>query len=135
MPQASKTPRASSTDAAILQVLRPELRHLTSKQIHTAVRKQLPAISLVTVYRALERLARTGKVSISDMGAGAVVYARVTDPLHHHLICQDCGGIVTIEHAEVGRWFAALGRRHGFKVTTNHLVLFGLCAGCQATHR
>lgn len=135
MPQAVKTPRATSTDVAILQALHPERKHLTSKQIHAAVRKRLPAISLVTVYRALERLARAGQVSISDMGTGAVVYARITESLHHHLICQDCGGIMTIEHAEVGRWFAALGRRHGFKVTTNHLVLFGLCAGCQATHR
>lgn len=131
MAQTSRSPRASSADEIILRVLRASEAHLTSKEIHTAVKEHLPAINLATVYRALDRLAHAGKVSVSDMGAGAVVYACATEPLHHHLICQDCGGIKTIGHDEVSKWFKALGKKHGFNITTNHLVLYGLCAGCR----
>ncbi len=122
--------RASSVDMIILDTLTQVSDHLTSLQIYEVIRQRLPAVNPSTVYRALERLAKSGKVSISDLGTGAVVYEVVSEGMHHHLVCQKCGKMTTIGHDEVIGFFAALEQKNQFKVATKHLVLFGLCREC-----
>lgn len=123
--------RASSVDQIILETLSKEHAHLTSHQVYEEIRLRLPAVNPSTVYRALERLANSGKVSVSDMGTGSAVYESLADGLHHHLVCQNCGRVQTIDHDLVGKFFAEVGGQFDFKVTTNHLILFGICADCQ----
>ena len=123
--------RASSVDFYILETLNKEHAHLTSHQVYAEIQRQLPAVNPSTVYRALERLAKTGKISISDMGTGSAVYESVSGEMHHHLVCQNCGEIITIGHSEINEFFNKIERGHQFKVITNHLVLFGICQKCQ----
>jgi Fur family ferric uptake transcriptional regulator len=123
--------RASSVDLIILEILSRENAHLTSLQVFEEIRGRLPAVHQSTVYRALERLAHLGLVSVSDIGTGAVVYEVVGGNLHHHLICQGCGCTVTISDSEVQDFFGRVARDNSFKIVTNHLILFGLCPGCQ----
>lgn len=123
--------RASSVDHIILETLSHENAHLTSHQVYQLIRERLPAVNQSTVYRALERLARAGKVSISDMGTGAAVYELLAGGPHHHLVCQSCGHVVTIRHEEIRDMFAAIQDHNRFSIQTQHLVLFGICADCQ----
>ena len=124
--------RTSSVDKVILDVLTGDEKHLTSLQIYEVIRGRLPAVNPSTVYRSLERLVQAGKVSVSDMGTGAGVYELLTDHRHHHLVCQKCGVITTIDDADVSCLFERIEDRLHFQVVTNHLVLFGVCAACQA---
>ena len=91
---------------------------------------RFPAVNPSTVYRALERLAHAGKVSVSDMGMGASVYEAVSDRMHHHLVCRKCGRIRTVDHALVGKLFQQIEGAYAFRVVTNHLILFGDCTRC-----
>ncbi|OJX40523.1 MAG: hypothetical protein BGO78_05920 [Chloroflexi bacterium 44-23] len=122
--------RTSSVDQIILEVLAQEHAHLTSLQIFEVIRERLPAVNQSTVYRALERMAKRGQVSVSDMGTGSAVYELVADGRHHHLVCQVCGCILTIDHEEVGRFFTEIEAQNQFKIATNHLILFGVCGEC-----
>jgi len=83
------------------------------------------------VYRSLERLVKRGELSVSDMGIGSAVYEELADGMHHHLVCQGCGRVQTIGHGEVSDFFSRVEGQHGFRVVTNHLVLFGLCGECR----
>jgi Fur family ferric uptake transcriptional regulator len=65
------------------------------------------------------------------MGTGASVYEKVTDGMHHHLVCQKCGRVQTIDHTLVGQFFAQVENAYAFKVATNHLILFGDCHQCE----
>ncbi|MBN2085889.1 MAG: transcriptional repressor [Anaerolineales bacterium] len=123
--------RTSSVDKLILALLEKEDGHLTANRIFKRLQPRLPALNASTVYRALERLAHGGQVSVSDMGTGAVVYAGVSRPLHHHLVCQQCRRTVTIDDAALRPLFEAIGGRFDFQLTTNHLILFGLCPACR----
>lgn len=125
--------RASSVEQFIIEVLSKEHAHLTSNQVYEAIRPRLPAVNPSTVYRALERLTGTGKVSVSDMGTGSVVYELLADGMHHHLVCQNCGQVTTIGDEEVRGFFTAVQEKNRFSIVTNHLVLFGVCEGCQET--
>ncbi len=125
--------RASSVDQVIIQTLSKEHAHLTSLQIYDEIRQQLPAVNQSTVYRSLERLVNQGLISVSDMGTGAAVYETVADGMHHHLVCQKCGKVITIKHEEVAKFFSTIHQNFHFSVITNHLILFGICEECQKT--
>jgi Fur family transcriptional regulator, ferric uptake regulator len=125
--------RASSVNQIILETLANEHAHLTSHQIYDEIRIRLPAVNPSTVYRALERLANEGKISVSDIGIGSEVYESVTNGVHHHLICQVCGRVFTIGDDEVRDFFTAVQQKNNFRVITNHLILFGICENCQKT--
>jgi Fur family ferric uptake transcriptional regulator len=125
--------RTSSVEKIILEILSKEHGHLTSHQVYEEIRPRLPAVNPSTVYRALERLTILGKVSVSDMGTGSAVYELLADGVHHHLVCQKCGRITTIGHAEIQDFFSAVQQKNHFHILTNHLILFGICEDCQKT--
>ena len=123
--------RKSSVETIIIETLSRRHAHLTSLQIFDAIRDQLPAVNQSTIYRALERLVHNGRVSVSDMGTGSAVYERMSDQMHHHLVCQKCGQILTIDHEDVEGFFSLLEEKTRYKILTNHLVLFGICKACK----
>ncbi len=126
--------RTSSVDLLILDLLNHEQAHLTSNDVYERLRERLPAVAPSTIYRALERLARHGKVSVSDIGTGAAVYEAVGGKIHHHLVCQNCGKVFSLRNEEVSAFFDRVGQQHNFEITTNHLILFGVCKDCQGSN-
>ncbi len=123
--------RTSNVNMFIMEILGGCGCHMTAQQIYDQVKLRLPAVNASTVYRSLERLAHTGKISVSDLGLGAAVYEAVQAERHHHLVCQECGTMLTLSDDEVKELFTALKERYNFELTTNHLVLFGVCSYCQ----
>lgn len=123
--------RSSSVNQIILRTLGQDQSHLTAQQIYERILVSLPAVNPSTVYRALDRLALEGQVSVSDMGGGAAVYEAVGGELHHHLVCQVCGRETTMTDELVQTLFNAIRQNYDFQVATNHLILFGRCSQCQ----
>jgi Fur family ferric uptake transcriptional regulator len=124
--------KTSSIDASILNLLQENNRHLSAHEVYECLYPNFPSVNPSTIYRALERLAHAGKISVSDMGTGASVYEKVTDGMHHHLVCQNCGQVLTISHEVVKGFFSQIEAQFSFKIVTNHLILFGICPECQA---
>jgi Fur family ferric uptake transcriptional regulator len=123
--------RSSSVNQQIQKTLAQDHSHLTAQQVYERIRKNLPAVNPSTVYRALERLAHAGMISVSDMGKGATVYESVGGERHHHLVCQECGTVSTIGDEEVESFFQRIEGKYDFRMVTNHLILFGKCPRCQ----
>ena len=123
--------RSSSVSNAIFKILEAHDDHLTAKEIYEEVRTTQTAIDTSTVYRTLERMVHDGKVSVSDIGGPAVVYELVTKNPHHHLVCEQCGKMLTFKNDKAADFLASVEQESGFQVTTNHLVLFGICPDCQ----
>jgi Fur family ferric uptake transcriptional regulator len=127
--------RTSSVDLVILETLSQKHAHLTSHQVYEQIHNRLPALNPSTVYRALERLANDGKISVSDIGIGSAVYESVINGVHHHLVCQECGKVITIGDEEVRDFFATVQQKNSFHVITNHLILFGICDDCRKSDK
>lgn len=123
--------RTTTVNQFILETLLENQSHLTAQQVYERIRERLPAVNPSTIYRALERLAHSGQISVSDMGTGAAVYETVSGEHHHHLVCQECGRIETIHDMQIETLFEEIEHNHRFKVVTNHLVLFGICHECR----
>jgi len=123
--------RNSSSKILIEKFLRERPnQHFTAGEIWAHVKEQLPSINLSTVHRNLRALADENKVSVSDIGLGSPVFETTSHP-HHHLICQTCGAALELSPAEVAKFLESVKEKFGFAaITTNHLIIYGVCAGC-----
>lgn len=124
--------KTSSVDQIIIEFLQQNRQHFASHQIYDQIRLRLPAVNRSTVYRSLERLSNIGKISVSDIGTGSLVYEMVGEGRHHHLVCQECHHIIEISDDDVSALFAKVEQKSHFEILTNHLILYGICPGCQS---
>jgi Fe2+ or Zn2+ uptake regulation protein len=106
-------------------------RHVGAEELLGAVDRQLPNVSLPTVYSALEALEDAGLVRRVSAGQGRALYdARPAD--HHHLVCRRCGAVEDLD-ADVSLTGAlAAASQHGFTPDGAEVVVRGLCASCRA---
>ena len=115
--------------ALVLETVRASgTEHPSADQVFARVRRQLPRISLGTVYRNLQRLAREGRIGVTYL-EGRVTRYDPTPALHDHFVCQRCG---RIDDLAVGppREGLSAARRAGHEVTSHALVLYGACRDC-----
>lgn len=122
--------RFTEQRAAVYHFLASTDVHPSADEVFLAVRRNLPGISLATVYKSLETLVGCGlavKLTYSD---GSARYDGRTDP-HHHARCLSCGKVIDIM-GEIPDGALDDLRRHadGFVVTGYRLELSGYCASC-----
>jgi Fur family transcriptional regulator, stress-responsive regulator len=106
-------------------------RHVGAEELLAAVDRQLPNVSLPTVYSALEALEDAGLVRRVSAGQGRALYdARPAD--HHHLVCRRCGAVEDLDADVTLTGALASAREHGFAPDGAEIVIRGLCSGCRS---
>lgn len=123
------TPQRSSVLDAVCEA---EGHSTTLGEIYARVRRQDATVDRSTVYRALHLFVQLGIVVATDAGDGETRFEIATPVPHHHLVCRQCSRAQEIEGPELTDSFRLISERYGFRVTTEHLTLFGICADCQA---
>jgi Fe2+ or Zn2+ uptake regulation protein len=122
--------RFTEQRAAVFRFLSSTDVHPSADEVFLAVRRQLPGISLATVYKSLETLVGCGlavKLTYSD---GSARYDGRTDP-HHHARCLRCGKVADIPGDFTDDQVRAFeARSEGFMVTGYRLELTGYCPSC-----
>lgn len=104
--------------------------HPTADQIHMAVRRRLPEISRMTVYRILGNLVTLGLLArICHPGSVARFDPKIHQ--HHHLVCLDCGTIVDLEEERFNDVAWPDVRRLGFEIEGYSIDFRGRCASCR----
>jgi Fur family ferric uptake transcriptional regulator len=104
--------------------------HVTADAVAEAVRGEIGAISLQSVYDALGVLVAEGLIRrIQPAGSPARFEDRVGDN-HHHLICRVCGRTVDVDCA-VGftPCLTAVDDR-GYEIDEAEVVYWGRCPDC-----
>ena len=112
----------------IWHAIKDETSHPTAEDIFLNVRRQLPNVSLATIYRNLQKLVGEGKLQVLTLGR-----AQHFDPLvgsHEHFICEQCAQIydLLLDSRET-RLLSRLPDE-GFTVTSHQLAFFGRCKKC-----
>ena len=106
--------------------------HLSVEDVWSRVRQDDPRVSVATVYRTMKLLSESGLAHARNFGDGQTRYEPAVGREHHdHLICTRCGAIIEFENDQIERMQDAVARRHGFKVTSHKMELYGLCKSCQ----
>ena len=104
--------------------------HVTADVIADAVRAEIGAISLQSVYDALSVLVTANLIRrIQPAGSPARYEDRVGDN-HHHLICRICGRVVDVDCA-VGRApCLKAGNSRGYEIDEAEVCYWGRCPDC-----
>jgi Fur family peroxide stress response transcriptional regulator len=119
---------------AIFEALSSSREHPTAEQLHRAVQRKIPTLSLATVYKNLEALKAIGAVSdVNPLHAHGRYEAALPGTgagrPHHHLVCTSCGKVLDL-HDE--RFDAlALRKAYGFDVRAVRVQAEGLCPDCR----
>ena len=106
--------------------------HLSVEELWAKVRTSDARVSVATVYRTMKLLGESGLAHARNFGDGQTRYEAAVGRHHHdHLICTNCGAIVEFENDRIEAMQDAVARRHGFRVTSHKMELYGLCKDCQ----
>lgn len=106
--------------------------HLSVEELWSKVRDSDARVSVATVYRTMKLLSQSGLAHARNFGDGQTRYEAALGRHHHdHLICTNCGTIVEFENDRIEAMQEAVARRHGFRVVSHKMELYGLCKNCQ----
>ena len=109
--------------------------HVTADGVAEAVRAEIGAISLQSVYDALGVLVEAGLIRrIQPAGSPARFEDRVGDN-HHHLICRICGGMVDIDCAVGAAPCLTAADDMGYEIDEAEVAYWGRCPECLAQAR
>jgi len=107
--------------------------HPTAEGLFEVASKQMPGISLRTVYQTLGELVEMGELQSVDVGAGAARF----DPNmgdHHHFVCESCGAVRDVEISSTPK-MRGIGAE-GCEISEVGVVFHGKCGRCsQPTKR
>ena len=123
--------RKSKQREAIIKVVKGTTSHPTADWVYEQVRKELPNISLGTVYRNLNLLQREGEILELNFGNTLSRFDGNTRN-HYHFRCEGCGRIFDVDEPVHKEMEKGVAQKTGFKVFNHRLEFRGLCKDCQA---
>lgn len=114
---------------AVLKVVAVQ-PHITADGVAAAVRTQIGAISLQSVYDTLALLVAEGLLRrIQPSGSPARFEDRVRDN-HHHLICRICGRVVDVDCAVGTAPCLTAADDMGYEIDEAEVAYWGRCPDC-----
>ena len=117
---------------AILSCLRSTDIHPSADWIYENVKKEIPSISLGTVYRNLSLFKEQGTILSLGTVRGVERFDGNTAPHVHH-ICTGCGRVTDLPGIKVPEELSdAAALASGGRVSSCQLSFTGLCGDCSA---
>jgi Fur family ferric uptake transcriptional regulator len=115
----------------ILDELSKVKSHPTADELYQMVRKQMPKISLGTVYRNLEILSDSGVIQKIDVGGTQKRFdADISN--HPHIRCVKCGKVADL-HVDLEFDFEDVARKASeFTILKHRLEYSGICPACES---
>ena len=106
------------------------LGHATPDEVLAEVHARSEAVNVSTVYRTLEVLEELGLVRHAHLSDRAPTYHSVRDHEHFHLVCRNCGRVVSVGPGMLTSLTERLRDEQNFAVDVGHLTVFGACVEC-----
>ena len=104
--------------------------HPTADSVYAAVRKELPNISLGTVYRNLMQLVDAGELQVVNTGDSVSRFDPMTCE-HAHFQCKECGKVMDVKGPVLADLTTLTKDSYG-EVDSYTLCFTGICNDCLA---
>lgn len=118
----------------IFRALEGDATHPSAERVHERVRREMPTVSLRTVYQTLNDLAELGAISVLEVGTGQARFDPNVETRHHHLVCRSCGRVRDLA-ADFPDLQVPRRAAQGFDVDSAEIVFRGLCDVCKGSKR
>ena len=115
----------------ILKTLRNTKCHPTADWIYEEVKKEMPNISLGTVYRNLGTLKELGEILELNYGSKYSRYDGNPEN-HYHFVCEKCEKVIDIEGVPVVEGLnKEVAEKNDVEVHFHRAEFYGLCSECK----
>jgi len=121
--------RNTNQKMKILGYLKSVKTHPTAETVYKAVKKELPAISLGTVYRNLNKMAEDRE--ILRFKVGNEFHFDGDTCCHQHCECITCGKIIDCFQKELSEYTLKKIDVKGFKPECVNILFKGRCEQCS----
>ena len=129
---ATKGLRSTRQRDIILDIFLSTHQHISVEELYFKVKSSNPGVGHATVYRTLKLFTEAGLASEILLHDGQTRYEHVFAGEHHdHLICTNCNSIIEFENETIEKLQDEIAARHGFKIKSHKLEIYGLCAACR----
>jgi Fur family transcriptional regulator, peroxide stress response regulator len=103
--------------------------HPSPEDVYETVRKEIPSISLGTVYKNIRTFIEHGLLGEVSLHHGTARLEVNLKP-HHHLVCLRCKAIVDLEDEDLDPVRLRGRAPEGFQVRRYSVEAIGLCKSC-----
>jgi Fur family transcriptional regulator, ferric uptake regulator len=106
--------------------------HISAEELYQKSKEKQSHVGFATVYRTLKHLTQCGLARELDFGDGRIQYEPEFNREHHdHMICTKCGTYIEFLNPQIEELQEQVSRKHGFRITSHRMQLYGLCQKCQ----
>ena len=125
-----KSQRNTRQRRVILEELRKLSSHPTAADLYEIVRRHLPRISLGTVYRNLELLARMDLIQKLEISGTEARFDGNPDR-HYHVRCVRCERVDDLHEVPDDPMKGGFEELDGYEILGYRLEFFGICPECR----
>ena len=115
---------------AILNSVLWSLDHPTAEMVYDYVKKDIPNISLSTVYRNLNVLCEAGQIKKVNMPNHSERFDKTLEH-HNHVYCAKCHHLFDIPSSNNESINKLVEKETGFHIMTYDIVFQGICNSCK----
>lgn len=116
----------------ILEILEKSDQPMTAEQIFLKMGQEGIAVSLSTVYRAVESLAQKKLVTALEISGSNKTLFEYNRKFHcHYLVCLGCRKIRAIAHCPLKDYEEDLAAETDYLISGHKLVIYGYCPDCR----
>ena len=104
--------------------------HPNAETVYENVRKEIPHISLGTVYRNLNLLVEKGMIKKIYMPSQSDRFDKELEH-HDHIYCEGCHQLFDISTSNLNEINQIVEKETGFQILSHDIVFQGLCKNCR----
>ena len=124
----TKIKRQTVQKIRIMEYLMSTKSHPTAEDVYAVVSKEIPTISLSTVYRNLNVMAEDGEILKFEVGNEAHFDADIS--FHHHVYCKVCKNVFDLFDDSIADYIKENVSIPEFIIESTSLIFTGKCTGC-----
>ena len=113
----------------VLNAVNKLKNHATADEVYACILNDYPNISRATVYRNLDKLAKTGQIKKIEVPGEAERFDHLTHN-HYHIKCLQCGHIFDVDMPYQEDIENKIINKHGFLFLDHEIIFSGICPNC-----
>ena len=118
--------RETRQKKAILKYLDNNTTHPTAEEVYEAVKREIPGISIGTVYRELKKMSEKRIIRKIEGKRKRFDYNTSN---HAHFKCSKCGAIFDVDYK------IDYKKLRGFEIKSHDLTFNGICEKCKGDEK
>lgn len=121
--------RNTTQKIKILEYLKSVHTHPTAEQVFLKVKKDLPALTLATVYRNLNQMTEQGQIVRLELNKEFHFDGDMRS--HQHCVCNSCGKIDDLFQEKISQYALQEIKDNRFQPVSVTVMFYGICDTCQ----